>query len=507
MRRRLLALAILLISCAPVCAADGPEILAAQYLERADTPGAAAAQLLAAEQAGEVDAASAQAAHAAIRQYQGLGPYARAKFIADARWAGWSLDRYNDFWLDQAALMLQRDETRDVERALRHLRKPWNAEAGKRRYSLWGRLYLQRRDFPNAVIALEKQAAIAGDGLFDHYSLGLALLEVGNRERGLALLDDIGLLPLDAPDHRALRDRLNLAMGWYWLASDQGGTAREYFRRVQLEGPSSNMALLGLGWAELAADGKPQVARFKRRVLCEKPEIPPDALMRLLSDRYAACRPGEKSGVFDITHDFAFDTAEHGSGRYLEALRPWQVLARRDAHDPAVQEAMLASGYAHQKRHADAEAEQAYRAAIKRYEAESSRLATIEAALRQPQADPVAVVDSQARPDEFATLRSSHRYVRAIAGRDTLRQTEGELAAISRNLERLTVSADSAQPSELRDRVQQQHDAILTAQRALNQNLRQWLLDDLTKRRDRLNQYHSRARLALAQIYDKRPVR
>ncbi|MGH8459355.1 MAG: hypothetical protein ACRESV_08390, partial [Nevskiales bacterium] len=296
MPSRFTALVILLISCTPVCAADGSEILAAQYLEKGDTPAGAVAQLLAAEQSGQMDVVSAQAVHAAILQYHELDMYARAKFIADALWSGWSVDRYNKFWLDQAALMLQRGELEPAERALRHLRKPWSVEIGKQRYSLWGKLYLRRRDFPNAVIALEKQVAIAGDGLFDHYSLGLAMLEAGNRERGLALLDDIALLPLERPDHRALRDRLNLAMGWYWLASDQGGTAREFFRRVQLEGPSSNMALLGLGWAELAADGRPQIARFKRRVLCEKPEMPPDALMRLLSDRYAACRPGEKSG-------------------------------------------------------------------------------------------------------------------------------------------------------------------------------------------------------------------
>ncbi|MGH8452968.1 MAG: hypothetical protein ACRES4_04190, partial [Nevskiales bacterium] len=261
--------------------------------------------------------------------------------------------------------------------------------------------------------------------------------------------------------------------------------------------------LLGLGWAELAADGRPQIARFKRRVLCEKPEVPPDALMRLLSDHYAACRPGEKSGVFDITHDFAFDTAAHGSGRYLEALRPWQVLTRRDAHDPAVQEALLASGYAHQKRQADADAEQAYRTAIKRYEVESARLAALETALRRPEADPVAVVNSQARGDEFATLRSSHRYVRAMAGRDSLRQTETELDAIGRRLEQPTAS-EPGQLAELHRRLQRQSDAVLAVRRELNQNLRQWLLDDLAQRRDRLNQYHSRARLALARIYDKR---
>jgi hypothetical protein len=34
-------------------------------------------------------------------------------------------------------------------------------------------------------------------------------------------------------------------------------------------------------------------------------------------------------------------------------------------------------------------------------------------------------------------------------------------------------------------------------------NLRQWLLDDVRERRARLDQYHARARLALARIYDQ----
>ena len=93
-----------------------------------------------------------------------------------------------------------------------------------------------------------------------------------------------------------------------------------------------------------------------------------------------------------------------------------------------------------------------------------------------------------------------------MAGRDSLRQAEAELDVISSNLERLatSVASEPGRLDELRGRAQQQRDAVLTAQRALNQNLRQWLLDDLVVRRDRLNQYHSRARLALAQIYDKR---
>ncbi|HXG28706.1 MAG TPA: hypothetical protein VNJ47_07650 [Nevskiales bacterium] len=470
-----------------------PDWIAAEYLEQDPAPGDAAARLLAAAQAGQHDVRTTAAILAEIERYLALDPYGRARYIADARWQGWGHERYNTYWLERAAAMLGDGDLAGAERALRHLRKPWSDAVAARRYSLWGQLYLRQANYAHAAVALEKQARMAGDGLFDHYNFAYALLQIGDRERALAVLDDIGLLAVETEDHRALRDRANLALGWYWLAQDQGGTARAFFRRVRLEGPFSNLSLLGLGWAELAADGQRQHARFKRRVLCEKPEVPPDALMRLLSDRYAACRPGELPGVFDITHDFAFDTAAHGTGRYLEALRPWRELARRDVQDPAVQEALLAMGYAHEKRGAPAEAEQAYRAAVARFETETARLTALASALRDPAQDPLQALARHARPREFATLRSSREVTRLLELYDALRQVEARVAG-----------AGPSVPAELQDRLTRLNAETAAVRSSVDAELRRRLLDELGARRTRLDHYHSRARLALAQLYDRK---
>jgi hypothetical protein len=490
-------------SGAALAVAHKAEKLAARYLEYTPDAGIAAEELLAAEQVGAVDRASAAAAQTHIRNYQSMDSYVRARFVADALWQGWRHERYNEFWLEQAGRMLRDGELAGAERSLRHLRKPWSDAVAARRYSLWGRLYLRQANYAHAAVALEKQARMAGDGLFDHYNFAYALLQVGDRERALAVLDDIGLLAVESEDHRALRDRANLALGWYWLAQDQGGTARAFFRRVRLEGPFSNLALLGLGWAELAADGQRQHARFKRRVLCEKPEVLPDALMRLLSDRYAACRPGEVSGVFDITHDFAFDTAAHGAGRYLEALRPWRELARRDVQDPAVQEALLAIGYAHERRGAPVEAEQAYRTAVARYEAETARLAALADALRAPAADPLMVLARQAHPDEFASLRADQRYTEMAVQRESLQQIARRLADSRARLQRLSQN-ESPRHAELHERLARLEDEVAAACAVLDALLRDQLLQALGERRTRLDHYHSRARLALAQLYDRK---
>lgn len=506
MRLKTSILVILLVSAAPVsgAVADDARLLAAQYLEQSTTPGEAAERLLTDEQAGEVEAASAQRAQDSIRDYAALDRHARARFIADALWNRWSVARYNGFWLDQARDALEAGDGDDAERALRHLRKPWDAATAARRYSLWGRLYQMHGRHDHAVIALDKQATMGGDGLFDHYNFAYSLLQAGERERGFALFDDIGQLPLDSEDHRALRDQANLALGWHWLAQDQGGTARAFFRRVRLEGPLSNPALLGLGWAELAADGTPQRARFKRRVLCEKPEVAPDALMRLLSDRYAACRPGEISGVFSVTHDFAFDAAAHGPARYQEALRPWRVLAQREAADPYVQEALLAVAFARQQSEGKSQAGQSYDFAIRRYEAETARLRELERVLQASDSDPFTVLAARARPGEFAAVRGSHRFVRMQASRTLLDESRQQLR---QSLDRIQAEPAEAiragQLERLRDAVQTQLDSAQDLRRQQDQLIRQWLLVDLLERRERLDRYHSRARLALARLYDK----
>lgn len=484
--------------------AGKPEVLAAGYLARTGSASQAAAQLLSDERSGSVNKMTADAVQDSLRQYLLLDDYARARFIADVQWQHWGVDRLNGFWLDQAELMLRRQNVAQAELALRHLRKPWSAEVGKRRYSLWGQLYLQREEYDNAVVSLEKQVAIAGDGLFDHYNLGLAMLYTGNRERGFALLDEIGTLTLESDDHRVLRDRVNLGLGWHWLASDQGGTAREYFKRVSLDGPFSNLSLLGLGWAELAADGEQQIARYKRRVMCEKVEVPPDALMRLLSDRYIPCRPGEIPGVLDISHAFAFDPSAHGADRYAEALRPWQVLSRREAQDPAVQEALLASGYAHQRMNDMGTAQQAYRYAIQRYEAEGARLTELEKALREPTQDPLAVVHGKAQAGEFTTVRATDLFASVISGQEALRQAKRELDAIDARLQALAGRSgiDGARLVEMQVSAQGLIGRISDMQQVLDRTLREMLLSELSERQARLNQYHSNARLALARMFD-----
>ena len=48
----------------------------------------------------------------------------------------------------------------------------------------------------------------------------------------------------------SLRDKANLALGYAFLQDDQPLAAKPALQRVRLEGPFSNKALLGVGWAD-----------------------------------------------------------------------------------------------------------------------------------------------------------------------------------------------------------------------------------------------------------------
>jgi hypothetical protein len=111
-----------------------------------------------------------------------------------------------------------------------------------------------------------------------------------------------------------LRDRANLALGFAYLQADLEGNARPVLQRVRLNGPFSNKALLGAGWAESADND------------------------------------------------------------YRRALAPWLELSGRDKLDSAVQESLLAVPYAFAQLDAEPQAAEYYARALDIFDQEIARL-------------------------------------------------------------------------------------------------------------------------------------
>jgi TolA-binding protein len=235
-------------------------------------------------------------------------------------------------WFFLAKIRYQRGLDADAETALDQVAHLLPAPLEEQRQLLKAQLLMARGAYADATKVLDALVHPASTGwfgstpavsLFARYNLGVAQIRAGDAAKGIAVLDAIGTMPATDEETRALRDRANVALGFASLQADKPQDARKYLERVRLQGPSSNKALLGFGWA---------AASLKQ---------------------------------------------------YDKALVPWTELAGRDPDDAAVLEARLATPYAFGELGARGQALQRYQDAIVAFDAENAKLDTSIAALRQ----------------------------------------------------------------------------------------------------------------------------
>ena len=181
------------------------------------------------------------------------------------------------------------------------------------------------------------------------YNLAIARLRAGERDAGLLLLDRIGRTPTTEPALAALRDQANLSLGWQFLREAQGATARPILERISLEGPYSNKALLGLGWAALAPQGERQRrATADATTPVEERETPKfvlKALQRrgLLDCQEVNARSRAPSQLCESLSRYQQDRIPAAAEALLaKALLPWRTLRERDPRDAAVRESWTA---------------------------------------------------------------------------------------------------------------------------------------------------------------------
>src|SRR2546430_10943713 len=87
---------------------------------------------------------------------------------------------------------------------------------------------------------------------YARFNLGVALVRNGRLDDADPFLSAVGTMFAATAELAALRDRANLALGFAYLQANQPARARAPLARVRLNGPYSNKALLGFGWAEAA---------------------------------------------------------------------------------------------------------------------------------------------------------------------------------------------------------------------------------------------------------------
>jgi len=149
---------------------------------------------------------------------------------------------------------------------------------------------------------------------FSTYNLGIALLKDGKEPEGRQYLDRTGQIDSNDALTLAIKDKSNLVLGSKLLEEKNYEGAKEVLDRVRLNGPFSNRALLGSGWA----------------------------------DAFQGC--------------------------FERALVPWSTLVTREVTDASVQEAMLAAPYAYGKLDVYSKAAVMYGSALEKFSTEIDKL-------------------------------------------------------------------------------------------------------------------------------------
>lgn len=198
--------------------------------------------------------------------------------------------------------------------ALLRSRESLPIELQDERRLLLALVLMKRNRFGEGVAVLSQFIDKSEWAAYARYNMGIGLIQTGRLKEGVALLEKVAKLRSKKSEMQLLRDKANLALGFAFLGVPKPQQARSYFREVSLNGPLSNRALLGMGWA--------------------------------LSAR----------------------------GKHKQSLGPWLELHKRTDIDVAVQESLLAVPYALSELGAYRQALQHYEKAITVYNAEIDRL-------------------------------------------------------------------------------------------------------------------------------------
>ncbi|WP_156891336.1 hypothetical protein [Nevskia ramosa] len=183
---------------------------------------------------------------------------------------------------------------------------------------------------------------------YGRYNLAIAMIRSGDAARGRSWLDLLGRTASTDPELLELRDRANLSLGWQFLREKQGRTALGVLGRVRSDGLSSNRALLGMGWAQLAPDGE----RLPRVTLRTENLRVPDQIgdlsapIRNSLERLRVLEPEISGGWAGPSSFERDDPPKNRNDGLRRAITVWSALLGRDERDPSVIEAKLAIAHA-----------------------------------------------------------------------------------------------------------------------------------------------------------------
>lgn len=217
-------------------------------------------------------------------------------------------------WFFLAKIWYQRGYLDKSQQALGYIERELPSNLQREALMLEAQILIDAGEYDRAIGLLQNWKGKTEWASYAKFNVGVALVRSGRVDDAKKLLNDLGKLDPFNEELTSLRDKANLALGYALLQDGQAAAAKGPLQRVRLEGPFSNKALLGVGWADAELD------------------------------------------------------------RYQRALVPWMELRGRDLLDSAVQESMLAIPYAMAKLDSISQAADHYLNAIEAFYEETNRL-------------------------------------------------------------------------------------------------------------------------------------
>jgi len=217
-------------------------------------------------------------------------------------------------WFFLARIWYQRGYFDKSEEALNFIEGELPENLQREALMMQAQILIESGRFDSAIALLQNWEGKTEWASYAKFNIGVALMRSGRVEDSRQVLVELGRLNPFNEELTSLRDKANLALGYGLLQDGQPAAAKVPLKRVRLEGPFSNKALLGVGWADAEMDN------------------------------------------------------------YQRALVPWMELQGRDLLDSAVQESMLAIPYAMAKLDSISQAADHYLNAIEAFYEETNRL-------------------------------------------------------------------------------------------------------------------------------------
>jgi hypothetical protein len=229
----------------------------------------------------------------------------------------------NRAWYYLAQVWYARGYYDKAEAALRKINGRMSPDLEAQKELLFANVLMHQGRYDEAISLLSGWRGELPWSAYARFNLGVALVRQKRLRDADPFLSGVGTMLASTPELAALRDRSNLALGYAYLQAEEPARARPALERVRLNGPYSDKALLGVGWADAAV------------------------------------------------------------GDYQGALTPWMELRNRNVLDSAVQESYLAVPYAFSKLNANSQSAEYYESAVSSFDAENTRLDAAIASIRR----------------------------------------------------------------------------------------------------------------------------